>query len=163
MSRMRNEGAGMMRCEADAVGRSSRHRPEFDGGLANVVVVKVARPFGQGLSAGQDLSASAKITLQGGDIVTVLGPSSARRRCAGRATSTPARSRLRPPPVKRGRFGALRAAEVAHNPEHLGHRRYPERKDLRAPMPVQAPALASGHRGNGNDVQIRSSDGAPRI
>ena len=54
--------------------------------VASVVVVKSLGPSAKAYPPGKTLPESAKITLQGGDVVTVLGPA-ARRHCEGQATS----------------------------------------------------------------------------
>ena len=84
-------------------------------GMASVVVVKSLGPSAKAYPPGKTLPESAKITLQGGDVVTVLGPAAAQTLrgpgnfAAGQMTLASAES-------KRGRFGALRASEVAKNP-----------------------------------------------
>ena len=83
--------------------------------LARVVVVKSLGPSSKAYPPGKTLPETAKITLQGGDVVTVLGPGAAQTLrgpgnfAAGQMTLASAES-------KRGRFGALRASEVAQNP-----------------------------------------------
>ena len=83
--------------------------------MASVVVVKSLGPSAKAYPPGKTLPESAKITLQGGDVVTVLGPAAAQTLrgpgnfAAGQMTLASAES-------KRGRFGALRASEVAKNP-----------------------------------------------
>src|SRR5690349_19287441 len=83
--------------------------------MASVVVVKSLGPSSKAYPPGKTLPESAKITLQGGDVVTVLGPAAAQTLrgpgnfAAGQMTLASAES-------KRGRFGALRASEVAQNP-----------------------------------------------
>ena len=83
--------------------------------LANVVVVKSLGPSAKAYPPGKTLPPSAKITLQGGDVVTVLGPSSAQT-LRGPGNFDAAQVSLASAAGQRGRFGALRAAEVAHNP-----------------------------------------------
>ena len=83
--------------------------------LANVVVVKSLGPSAKAYPPGKTLPANAKISLQGGDVVTVLGPSSARR-FAGPGNFDASQMSLASAAGQRGRFGALRAGEVAHNP-----------------------------------------------
>ncbi|HVU30691.1 MAG TPA: hypothetical protein VHE36_09840 [Sphingomicrobium sp.] len=83
--------------------------------LANVVVVKSLGPSAKAYPPGKTLPASAKITLQGGDVVTVLGPSSAQT-LRGPGNFDASQISLASAAGQRGRFGALRAAEVAHNP-----------------------------------------------
>jgi hypothetical protein len=83
--------------------------------VASVVVVKSLGPSAKAYPPGKTLPESAKITLQGGDVVTSLGPASAQvlrgpgNFAAGQTSMASAES-------KRGRFGALRASEVASNP-----------------------------------------------
>ena len=83
--------------------------------VASVVVVKSLGPSSKAYPPGKTLPETAKITLQGGDVVTVLGPAAAQTLrgpgnfAAGQMTLASAES-------KRGRFGALRASEIAQNP-----------------------------------------------
>lgn len=83
--------------------------------IANVVVVKSLGPSAKAYPPGRTLPPSAKITLQGGDIVTVLGPSAAQT-LRGPGNFDAGQVSLASAAGQRGRFGALRAAEVAHNP-----------------------------------------------
>jgi hypothetical protein len=83
--------------------------------LANVVVVKSLGPSAKIYPPGKTLPESAKITLQGGDVVTVIGPSSAQT-LRGPGNFDAKQVALASAAGQRGRFGALRAAEVAHNP-----------------------------------------------
>ena len=83
--------------------------------MANVVIVKSLGPSAKAYPPGKTLSESAKITLQGGDIITVLGPASAQT-LRGPGNFDAKQVTLASAAAKRGRFGALRAAEVAHNP-----------------------------------------------
>jgi hypothetical protein len=82
---------------------------------ANVVVVKSLGPSAKSYPPGRTLPESAKISLQGGDIVTVLGPASAQT-LRGPGSFDAKQVALASAAGQRGRFGALRAAEVAHNP-----------------------------------------------
>jgi hypothetical protein len=83
--------------------------------LANVVVVKSLGPSAKAYPPGKTLPPSAKITLQGGDVVTVLGPSAAQT-LRGPGSFDAGQVSLASAAGQRGRFGALRASEVAHNP-----------------------------------------------
>jgi hypothetical protein len=83
--------------------------------VANVVVVKSLGPSSKAYPPGKMLTESAKINLQGGDVVTVLGPSSAQT-LRGPGNFDAKQVALASAAGQRGRFGALRAAEVAHNP-----------------------------------------------
>jgi hypothetical protein len=84
-------------------------------GLANVVVVKSLGPSSKSYPPGKTLPETAKINLLGGDIVTVLGPASAQT-LRGPGNFDAKQVTLASAAGQRGRFGALRAAEVAHNP-----------------------------------------------
>jgi len=83
--------------------------------LANVVVVKSLGPSAKAYPPGKTLPSSAKITLQGGDVLTVLGPNSAKT-LRGPGNFDASQVSLASAAGQRGRFGALRAAEVARNP-----------------------------------------------
>jgi hypothetical protein len=84
-------------------------------GLANVVVVKSFGPSSKAYPPGKTLPESAKISLQGGDVITVIGPSSAQT-LRGPGNFDARQVALASAAGQRGRFGALRAAEVAQNP-----------------------------------------------
>jgi hypothetical protein len=83
--------------------------------VANVVVVKSLGPSAKAYPPGKTLPETAKITLQGGDEVTVNGPASAQT-LRGPGNFDAKQMTLASAAGQRGRFGALRAAEVAHNP-----------------------------------------------
>jgi len=82
---------------------------------ANVVVVKSLGPSSKAYPPGRTLPESAKISLQGGDVITVIGPSSAQT-LRGPGNFDARQVALASAAGQRGRFGALRASEVAHNP-----------------------------------------------
>jgi hypothetical protein len=82
---------------------------------ASVVVVKSLGPSAKAYPPGKTLPETAKITLQGGDVVTVLGPASAQT-LRGPGNFAAGHMTLASAEAKRGRFGALRASEVAQNP-----------------------------------------------
>ena len=84
-------------------------------GVANVVVVKSLGPSAKVYPPGKTLPETAKISLLGGDVLTVLGPSSAQT-LRGPGSFDAKQVDLASAAGQRGRFGALRAAEVAHNP-----------------------------------------------
>lgn len=82
--------------------------------MATVVVVKSLGPSAKAYPPGKTMPESAKISLQGGDVVTLLGPASAETlRGPGNFPAGQSAVNLA---SSRGRFGALRAAEVATNP-----------------------------------------------
>jgi hypothetical protein len=83
--------------------------------VASVVVVKSLGPSAKAYPPGKTLPESAKITLQGGDVVTLLGPASAQT-LRGPGNFDAKQVTLASAAAQRGRFGALRAADVAHNP-----------------------------------------------
>jgi hypothetical protein len=82
---------------------------------ASVVVVKSLGPSAKAYPPGKTLPESAKISLQGGDVVTVLGPASAQT-LRGPGSFDAKQVALASAAGQRGRFGALRAIEIAHNP-----------------------------------------------
>lgn len=85
------------------------------GAIASVVVVKSLGPSSKAYPPGKTMPESAKITLQGGDVVTVLGPAAAQT-LRGPGNFAAGQMNLASATIKRGRFGALRASEVATNP-----------------------------------------------
>jgi hypothetical protein len=82
---------------------------------ASVVVVKSLGPSAKAYPPGKMLPTSAKIALQGGDVVTVLGPSSAKT-FRGPGNFDAAQASLVSASSQRGRFGALRSVKVGHSP-----------------------------------------------
>jgi hypothetical protein len=109
------QGAGMMRSKPMLWGAALAIALGSTAGLANVVVVKSLGPSAKAYPPGKTLPPSAKITLQGGDVVTVIGPSSAQT-LRGPGNFDAGQVSLASAAGQRGRFSALRAAEVAHNP-----------------------------------------------
>ena len=83
--------------------------------MANVVVVKSIGPSSKAYPVGKTLPESAKITLQGGDVVTIIGPGTAKT-LRGPGNFDAKQVTLASAAGQRGRFGALRASEVSHNP-----------------------------------------------
>jgi hypothetical protein len=79
------------------------------------VVVRSLGPSAKSYPPGRTLPESAKISLLGGDVITVLGPSSAQT-LRGPGSFDAKQVALASAAGQRGRFGALRASEVAHNP-----------------------------------------------
>jgi len=83
--------------------------------VANVVVIKSLGPSAKSYPPGKTLPENARISLVGGDVVTVIGPSSAQT-LRGPGDFDAKQVALASAAGQRGRFGALRASEVAHNP-----------------------------------------------
>jgi hypothetical protein len=83
--------------------------------MASVVVVKSLGPSAKAYPPGKTLPPNAKITLQGGDVLTLIGPSSAKT-LRGPGNFEASQVSLASAAGQRGRFSALRAAQVAHNP-----------------------------------------------
>jgi len=83
--------------------------------IANVVVVKSLGPSAKAYPPGKTLPETAKISLQGGDVLTVIGPSSAQT-LRGPGNFDAKQVALASAAGQRGRFGALRAVDLAHNP-----------------------------------------------
>ena len=79
------------------------------------MVVRSLGPSAKAYPPGKTLPEGAKINLQGGDVVTVLGPSSAKT-LRGPGNFDAEEVALASAAGQRGRFGALRSTEVAHNP-----------------------------------------------
>src|SRR5215210_6784362 len=105
----------MMRSKLMLWGAAAAIALRSTAAVASVVVVRSLGPSSKSYPPGKTLPESAKITLQGGDIVTVLGPASAQT-LRGPGNFDAKQVTLASAAAKRGRFGALRAAEVAHNP-----------------------------------------------
>ena len=126
---------------------------------ANVVIVRSTGPSSRAYPPGKALPDSAPIALQPGDMVTILGPNSARTlRGPGTFTAASAtRNQLAMAAGRRSRFGAMRTGDVARNPSLL---------DLDATqsgkMCVNNPAKLSLWRPNSETaakLNIRSKDG----
>ena len=83
--------------------------------MASVVVVRSLGPSSKAYPPGKTLPETANISLKGGDVVTLLGPSSAQT-LRGPGNFNAKSVTLASAAGKRGRFGALRTAEVARNP-----------------------------------------------
>jgi hypothetical protein len=83
--------------------------------LASVVVVRSLGPSAKSYPPGKTLPESAKITLQGGDVVTIIGPSSAQT-LRGPGSFSASQATLASAAGQRGRFGALRTGQIAKNP-----------------------------------------------
>jgi len=83
--------------------------------VANVVVVKSFGPSSKAYPPGKTFPAATKISLQGGDVVTILGPGSAKTfRGPGNFDTT--QISLDSAASQRGRFGAMRTGKVARSP-----------------------------------------------
>ena len=80
-----------------------------------VVVVRSLGPSAKAYPPGKTLPETAKISLQGGDVVTVIGPGSAKT-LRGPGNFDAKQMSLASAAGQRGRFGALRAGDVAHSP-----------------------------------------------
>jgi hypothetical protein len=78
-------------------------------------VVKSLGPSAKSYPPGKTLPETAKISLLGGDVVTVLGPASAQT-LRGPGNFDAKQVALASAAGQRGRFGALRATEITHNP-----------------------------------------------
>lgn len=83
--------------------------------VASVVVVRSLGPSSKAYPPGKTFSESASISLKGGDVLTVIGPSSAKT-LRGPGNFEARQLALASAAGQRGRFGALRAAELARNP-----------------------------------------------
>ena len=83
--------------------------------LASVVVVRSLGPSAKAYPPGKTFAETANFSLKGGDVVTVLGPSSAQT-LRGPGNFAAKQVALASAAGQRGRFGALRSAEIARNP-----------------------------------------------
>src|SRR5918997_3707208 len=83
--------------------------------VASVVVVRSLGPSAKAYPPGKTLPDSGSISLKGGDVVTLLGPSSAKT-LRGPGNFDTKQVALASAAGRRGRFGALRTGEVARNP-----------------------------------------------
>lgn len=103
-----------MRAKLLLVGAAAAVALSSTAAFASVVVVRSLGPSAKAYPPGKTLPESASISLKGGDVVTLIGPGSAQTlRGPG---NFPAKLSLASTSGKRGRFGALRATEVARNP-----------------------------------------------
>lgn len=105
----------MMRAKLWLAGVATALALSSTAAVASVVVVKSLGPSSKAYPPGKTFSESAKITLQGGDVLTVLGPSSAQT-LRGPGNFAASQVALASAAARRGRFGALRAGELAKNP-----------------------------------------------
>lgn len=105
----------MMNAKLWFVGAATALALSSTAAVASVVVVRSLGPSSKAYPPGKTLAESAKITLQGGDVVTVLGPNSAQT-MRGPGNFNASTVTLASASNKRGRFGALRAGEIAKNP-----------------------------------------------
>ena len=85
---------------------------------AKVIVVRSAGPSAAAYPPGKTLSENARISLQAGDMVTILGSSRARTlRGPGTFSASPGEDeKLALAISRRARFGALRASDYPQNP-----------------------------------------------
>ncbi len=85
--------------------------------IAKAVVVRSLGPSAKAYPPGKALPDSAKISLQQGDSVTVVGGNSARTlRGPGTFPAAGGAQELAMAASRRGRFGAMRSGELAMNP-----------------------------------------------
>jgi hypothetical protein len=105
----------MMRAKAMLWGTAVAVALGSTAASANVVVVKSFGPSAKAYPPGKTLPPNAKITLQGGDVVTVIGPASAQT-LRGPGNFDANQVSLASASSQRGRFSALRTAQIAHNP-----------------------------------------------
>ena len=105
----------MMRAKLLLLGAVAAAALSSTAALASVVVVRSLGPSAKAYPPGKTLPETASISLKGGDVVTLLGPSSAKT-LRGPGNFDTKQVTLASAAGKRGRFGALRTAEVARNP-----------------------------------------------
>jgi hypothetical protein len=105
----------MMRAKLWLIGAAAAVALTSTAAVASVVVVKSLGPSSKTYPVGKTLPDSASFSLKGGDVVTVLGPNSAQT-LRGPGNFEAKQVALASAAGKRGRFGALRTAEIARNP-----------------------------------------------
>jgi hypothetical protein len=105
----------MMRAKLLLLGAVAAAALSSTAALASVVVVRSLGPSAKAYPPGKTLPETASISLKGGDVVTLLGPSSAKT-LRGPGNFDTKQVTLASAAGTRGRFGALRTAEVARNP-----------------------------------------------
>jgi hypothetical protein len=105
----------MMRTKLWLVGAATAVALSSTAAVASVVVVRSLGPSAKAYPIGKTLPETAKISLQGGDVVTVLGPRSAQT-LRGPGNFAAGQVTLASAAAQRGRFGALRTGEIAKNP-----------------------------------------------
>lgn len=105
----------MMRAKLWLVGAAAVAALSSTAAMASVVIVKSLGPSSKAYPPGKTLPDSASISLKGGDVLTLIGPSSAQT-IRGPGNFNARSATLASAAGKRGRFGALRTAEVARNP-----------------------------------------------
>ena len=104
-----------MRSKLWLVGAAAAVALSSTAAFASVVVVRSLGPSAKAYPPGKTLPESASISLKGGDVVTLLGPSSAQT-LRGPGNFNAKSVTLASAAGKRGRFGALRTADVVRNP-----------------------------------------------
>ena len=104
-----------MRAKLWLVGAAAAAALSSTAAVASVVVVKSLGPSAKAYPPGKTLPETASLSLKGGDVVTLLGPNSAKT-LRGPGNFPAKQVALASASGKRGRFGALRTAEVAKNP-----------------------------------------------
>jgi hypothetical protein len=105
----------MMRAKLMLLGAAAAVALSSTAAVASVVVVRSLGPSAKAYPPGKTLPDSGSISLKGGDVVTLLGPSSAKT-LRGPGNFETKQVALASAAGRRGRFGALRTAEVARNP-----------------------------------------------
>ncbi len=105
----------MMRAKLWLVGAVAAATLSSTAAVASVVIVKSLGPSAKAYPPGKTLPDSASISLKGGDVLTLIGPSSAQT-IRGPGNFNARSATLASAAGKRGRFGALRTAQVARNP-----------------------------------------------
>jgi len=89
----------------------------IDAACARALVVRSVGPSAKAYPPGKALDDSAKISLQSGDSVTVVGGNSARTlRGPGTFPAAGGAQELAMASARRGRFGAMRSGDLALNP-----------------------------------------------
>src|SRR5918995_780249 len=119
MLRTHNKERGTMRTKLMLWGTAAALAFGSTAAMASVVVVKSLGPSSKAYPPGKTLADSAKLSLKGGDVVTLLGPGSAKTlRGPGNFDAKQVASASGS--ARRGRLGAPGASEVAQKPSIRG-------------------------------------------
>src|SRR3954447_13730248 len=104
MSQTHNEELFDMRSKLVLWGAATAIALSSTAAMASVVVVRSLGPSSKAYPPGKTLPETARITLQGGDVVTLLGPGSAQT-LRGPGNFDTKQVTLASAAAKRGRFG----------------------------------------------------------
>ena len=147
----------MMRAKLWLVGAAAVAALSSTAAVASVVIVKSLGPSAKAYPPGKTLPDSASISLKGGDVLTLIGPSSAQT-IRGPGNFNAKSATLASAAGKRGRFGALRTGQVARNPS-IWDLDVTQSGRMCVSDRSQAEAVAARTPQSAVKINIRSADG----